>query len=110
MLKSWKELLPGGVILATPDRERKETGDWRAEKPVYREELCVNCLLCWVRCPETAILTEGQVMRGFDYDYCKGCGICAYTGPTEAIEMIPEREEAPPLGRIEGRKNGDARE
>ena len=100
--KSYKDLLPGGVILATPDRPRKKTGDWRDEKPVLYTEACINCLLCWVRCPETAILTEDQRMKGFDYDYCKGCGICAQTCPTEAIRMVDDAEEVPPLGRIEG--------
>ncbi|MFQ6118234.1 MAG: 4Fe-4S binding protein [Candidatus Bipolaricaulia bacterium] len=107
VLKSYKDLPLGGVISAAPERGKKKTGDWRAEKPVYKEELCVNCLLCWVRCPEVAILTEGQRMAGFDYDYCKGCGICAYICPTEAIEMVPEEEEVPLRGRIEGRKNGN---
>jgi len=112
VLKSYKELPVGGVILAAPEREKKKTGDWRSEKPVYDETLCVNCLLCWVRCPETAILTEDQEMAGFDYDYCKGCGICEEACPTEAIKMVPEKEEVPPRGRIEaeveGRENGDA--
>jgi len=26
----------------------------------------------------------------FDYDYCKGCGICANECPTKAIEMVRE--------------------
>jgi pyruvate ferredoxin oxidoreductase delta subunit len=30
---------------------------------------------------------------GFDYDYCKGCGICAYECPKEAIKMVDEQEE-----------------
>jgi len=107
VLKSYKELLPGGVIIAAPEREKKKTGDWRAEKPVCDEALCVNCLLCWVRCPEVAILTEAQQMAGFDYDYCKGCGICEEICPTEAIKMVPEEEEVPPRGWIEGRKNGN---
>jgi len=25
-----------------------------------------------------------------NYDYCKGCGICANECPTKAIEMVPE--------------------
>jgi pyruvate ferredoxin oxidoreductase delta subunit len=106
-MKSYKDLPLGGVILATPERVKKKTGDWRAEKPVWEEARCVNCLLCWVRCPEVAILTEDQRMVGFDYDYCKGCGICAYICPTEAIRMVPEEEEVPPQGRIEGRRDGN---
>jgi formate dehydrogenase (NADP+) beta subunit len=26
----------------------------------------------------------------FDYDFCKGCGICAHECPTGYIRMIPD--------------------
>ncbi|MGQ9477229.1 MAG: 4Fe-4S binding protein [Candidatus Bipolaricaulia bacterium] len=110
MFKSYRALPLGGVIQATPDREKKKTGDWREEKPVWDEGKCVNCLLCWVRCPEAAILTEEGEMAGFDYDYCKGCGICAYTCPTEAIEMVPEGEEGPEPEPERGRRDGSKSE
>ncbi|MFQ6089928.1 MAG: 4Fe-4S binding protein [Candidatus Bipolaricaulia bacterium] len=106
-MKSYRDLPLGGVIQATLERDKKKTGDWRTEKPVCEEEKCVNCLLCWVRCPEAAILTEEGEMAGFDYDYCKGCGICAYTCPTEAIEMVPEEDEVPERGRIKGKGRGN---
>ncbi|AKB45854.1 Pyruvate:ferredoxin oxidoreductase, delta subunit [Methanosarcina sp. Kolksee] len=28
----------------------------------------------------------------YDYDYCKGCGICANECPADAIEMILEEK------------------
>ncbi len=28
---------------------------------------------------------------GIDYDFCKGCGICATECPCGAIDMIPQR-------------------
>jgi pyruvate ferredoxin oxidoreductase delta subunit len=31
------------------------------------------------------------IMVSFDYDHCKGCGICASICPAKAIDMIPER-------------------
>ncbi len=27
-----------------------------------------------------------------DYDYCKGCGICAAECPTQSYEMVPEEK------------------
>ncbi|NIP35766.1 MAG: pyruvate ferredoxin oxidoreductase, partial [Thermoplasmata archaeon] len=27
-----------------------------------------------------------------DYDYCKGCGICANECPKQAYEMVPEEK------------------
>jgi 2-oxoacid:acceptor oxidoreductase delta subunit (pyruvate/2-ketoisovalerate family) len=51
---------------------------------------CVNCLLCWLHCPDAAVLVEGEVFKGFDYELCKGCELCAEMCPTDAIQMVPE--------------------
>ena len=51
---------------------------------------CVNCLLCWLYCPDSAIVLDGETFTGFDLDYCKGCAICAEVCPVEAIAMVPE--------------------
>jgi NADPH-dependent glutamate synthase beta subunit-like oxidoreductase/NAD-dependent dihydropyrimidine dehydrogenase PreA subunit len=56
---------------------------------------CGNCLACdncWTLCPDSAVLkTKDQASDGshyvFDYDYCKGCGLCAYECPCGYIEM-----------------------
>ncbi|MEM0162792.1 MAG: 4Fe-4S binding protein, partial [Thermoproteota archaeon] len=41
-------------------------------------------------CPDSAILRKGNKVE-VNYDYCKGCGICANECPTKAINM--EKEE-----------------
>ena len=41
----------------------------------------MNCLLCWLYCPDSAIALDGETFTGFDLDYCKGCGICAEVCP-----------------------------
>jgi 2-oxoacid:acceptor oxidoreductase delta subunit (pyruvate/2-ketoisovalerate family) len=50
----------------------------------------VNCLLCWLYCPDSAVTLAGETFTGFDLDYCKGCGICADVCPVAAIEMVAE--------------------
>jgi 2-oxoacid:acceptor oxidoreductase delta subunit (pyruvate/2-ketoisovalerate family) len=53
---------------------------------------CFNCDNCYGACPDNAILKIGPGPGGYeiDYDYCKGCGICAAECPCGAISMIPE--------------------
>ena len=67
------------------------TGGWRTgEKPVVDLSKCVNCLLCWIYCPDSAIKLDGTTFDGFDLDHCKGCEICAEVCPVGAIAMVPE--------------------
>ncbi len=65
-----------------------KTGNWRDFRPVRREEKCISCMLCYIYCPEAVIDRNLEI----DYDYCKGCGICANECPKNAIEMIEESE------------------
>ncbi|MEW5892993.1 MAG: FAD-dependent oxidoreductase [Pseudomonadota bacterium] len=59
---------------------------------------CGNCLACdncWTLCPDSSVLkTRERASDGshyvFDYDYCKGCGLCAQECPTGYIVMQPE--------------------
>jgi 2-oxoacid:acceptor oxidoreductase delta subunit (pyruvate/2-ketoisovalerate family) len=89
-LKSWYELGPGGVV-TTSDSPRPTTGDWRTSgRPVLRLERCVNCLLCWLYCPDSAVELDGTTLVGIDYDHCKGCELCVEVCPADAITMAPE--------------------
>jgi 2-oxoacid:acceptor oxidoreductase delta subunit (pyruvate/2-ketoisovalerate family) len=52
---------------------------------------CFECDNCLGVCPDNAVVKLGPGERyEFDYDYCKGCGICAAECPCGAIEMRPE--------------------
>ena len=52
---------------------------------------CFECDNCYGVCPDNAVIKLGPGKRfKFNYDYCKGCGLCAAECPCGAIKMVPE--------------------
>ena len=54
---------------------------------------CFACDNCYGVCPDNAVIKTGPgapYAYEVDYDYCKGCGMCAEECPCGAIEMKPE--------------------
>ena len=52
---------------------------------------CFECDNCYGVCPDNAVIKLGAGQRfQFNYDYCKGCGLCAAEYPCGAIDMVPE--------------------
>lgn len=52
---------------------------------------CFECDNCYGVCPDNAIKKLGDGLRfEFNYDYCKGCGLCAAECPCGAIDMVAE--------------------
>ena len=52
---------------------------------------CFECDNCYGVCPDNAVIKLGAGLRfQFNYDYCKGCGICVTECPCGAIKMVPE--------------------
>lgn len=52
---------------------------------------CFNCDNCYAVCPDNAVIKLGSGKRyEFNYDYCKGCGLCAEECPCGAIDMVRE--------------------
>lgn len=53
---------------------------------------CTECDNCYIYCPDISIakVTGGY---GFDFTYCKGCGVCVHECPRAAMEMIEEPTE-----------------
>src|ERR1044072_7464170 len=99
------ELPTGGAIV--PGEVRNRTAGWRTGvKPRADLDVCVNCKLCWVYCPDSAVVVVDGVFGGFDYDVCKGCEVCAEMCPVDAIAMVPEREDVPPHGLVRGGDDG----
>jgi len=52
---------------------------------------CFECDNCYGVCPDNAVIKLGPG-KGFEfnYDYCKGCGVCVSECPCGAIKMVPE--------------------
>ncbi|OPZ89034.1 MAG: Pyruvate synthase subunit PorD [Firmicutes bacterium ADurb.Bin419] len=88
---NWKDITPGGAIPYAGNAHLYKTGDWRSMKPVWIEEKCKQCLLCYPVCPDTSILVNEEGKRvDFDYDHCKGCGVCVKVCPFKAIDFVEE--------------------
>ena len=75
--------------------EAGQTGTWRSERPVTDPKRCLtcrekprDCYLCWMYCPDGVITRT--IPPEIDFEYCKGCGICAEECPSKAISMIEE--------------------
>jgi len=52
---------------------------------------CFECDNCYGVCPDNAVIKLGPGKRfQFNFDYCKGCGICVAECPCGAIKMVPE--------------------
>jgi len=51
---------------------------------------CNSCGNCWLFCPDIAVKEAADGKYGINYDYCKGCGICANECPRNVLDM--ERE------------------
>ncbi len=52
---------------------------------------CFECDTCYGVCPDNAVIKLGPGKRfRFNYDYCKGCGLCMAECPCGAIRMEPE--------------------
>jgi 2-oxoacid:acceptor oxidoreductase delta subunit (pyruvate/2-ketoisovalerate family) len=52
---------------------------------------CFECDNCYGVCPDNAVIKLGPGKRfQFNYDYCKGCGMCVSECPCGAIKMVAE--------------------
>ena len=52
---------------------------------------CFGCDNCFGVCPDNAVMKVDEAHGyAFNYDYCKGCGLCAAECPCGAITMEPE--------------------
>lgn len=90
----WHEMARGGIIPQPGNAQEYKVGGWRNAHPVRDNECCIDCLFCWVYCPDNAVHIENESVKGlgFSPDHCKGCAICARVCPKNCIAMAPGGE------------------
>jgi pyruvate ferredoxin oxidoreductase delta subunit len=102
--KNWKDLNVGGVV-ESGTAVFFETGGWRSRVPIWQENNCIQCMNCWAYCPDHAVKIrpkaeqkdpKKEVERGeYDYNFCKGCGLCAEECPKSTIALNAVKKEDP---------------
>ena len=53
----------GGNIYEAGNARNFKTGDWRSVKPIYIEEKCKQCGLCFPVCPDNAIPVNNELIK-----------------------------------------------
>ncbi len=96
-LPGYAELTPGGIIPEGGTANRYITGGWRSQRPVFHAEACVHCLTCWILCPDSSVLAAQGKVSGYDYDHCKGCGICAFECPVNKSHQAGKAKKGPAI-------------
>ncbi len=67
-----------------------QTGLWRLHRPVIDHDICNNCMLCAIFCPDNVIEKDDADNPRINYQYCKGCLICMTQCKVGAISSVYE--------------------
>lgn len=100
----------GGVIINPGNTVFKSLATSREGFiPLLRRAKCTDCGLCDMACPDFCFVWEegvdskgrpGMVLRGIDYQYCKGCLKCVEVCPNEALTIERDEPELVQAARV----------
>jgi pyruvate ferredoxin oxidoreductase delta subunit len=90
--ETWQEVNPGCMVFRPGSAAEYHTGSWRAKKPLWENQKCIKCGVCYIYCPEGCITEQKDGFFDANLDYCKGCGICAHECWPKAIVMVNEED------------------
>lgn len=92
----------GGTILQPGNSVRKDLSASRqGYLPQFLRDKCIDCAQCELTCPDFCFVWEEStdkkgrpvmVLKGIDYQYCKGCLKCVEVCPTGALVTIEEQD------------------
>jgi pyruvate ferredoxin oxidoreductase delta subunit len=91
-INNWKSAdFPQGMVGLEGGNSRDYvTGGWRSERPIWVQDKCQHCMLCWIMCPDNAVKVVDEKVVGINFDHCKGCGVCFKVCPFQAITWEKE--------------------
>ncbi len=93
-MKTWKEIPIGAMIIEPGSSIEFDVTTWRVFRPILDKNKCTKCGLCWIYCPEGAIMVNEDGSYEINLSYCKGCGICQKSCNVKAITMVREDEKS----------------
>jgi pyruvate ferredoxin oxidoreductase gamma subunit len=67
-----------------------KTGEWRHQRPETDKAACRLCGWCSLYCLVGCMQMSADGYYHPNFEYCKGCGVCAKECPAHAIRMVPE--------------------
>lgn len=93
----WETAPLGGAIVEPGNTFLKDHSSSRTgTAPRFVKELCFNCGYCDMVCPDYCFVwsqsgpSTEPVLKGIDYQYCKGCQKCVTVCPVNALVPVPE--------------------
>lgn len=95
------ETAPVGGVITTPGNSihRDLSASREGFLPEFIREKCTDCAQCDLVCPDICFVWEegvdargrpAMVLKGIDYQYCKGCLKCVEACPFDALVTIAE--------------------